>query len=348
MDKWQLRQYAFGSIKESGIVKGLGGRGYDAMLDLLDKVREYGKDSEPDLGLRAFAYLFRRLGPPNSGCEPQYLARYVIPTPNDGINLIFNIGTEISIDVVARKEIASSYLDWYFTPIRAWWKRCNDWAMANLNKVVYDQSYGMMSEEMQQLFAPFLEKDLKEWELTLPQERQQIFIDGREKGKKSVFTKTDQQDFFQWKALQSEVIRSKYKDVEAFPLPSGNFETIYQWHLNLHTETDNDAAIIMFTAVNDTIRELIKPVLIDGVYCNVFGSVEVVSDETVQKEAQERVWEHAGNGFIEYDLTDYPNWLSMCIMAREKGNGDIQKGFQKVFAPHKNADIMMGRNKKPK
>lgn len=347
MDNLKLSQYEFGAIAESGAVKGLNGKGYDAMLDLYNHLRIYGKEDENDIGLHAFAYLFRRLGPPKGGCNPQKLAYYRIPC-NDKIFLAITLGTEIEIEVHAEKELAISYLDWFFAPIKTWFDNCTDWCIENKQQVIYDQSYALMDAEKQEKFAPYLEADLKRWELTLPQERQDNLNNLRAKGT-SIYTVTDKNDFFAWKAVESEQFRNEYKEIEAFPLPSGDFETIYCWHKNLHETTLVPFVRDMYKVVNDTIRELLKPVLIDGVYCNIFGSVEIVGDETTAKEADGRKWKHAGNGFIEYDLHDYANWNDLCLMARSKGNGDIQLGFQKFFAPQKNADLLINRkNRKVK
>lgn len=347
MANLKLTQYEFGSIAENGVVKGLNGKGYDAMLDLYNHLRIYGKEDEKDIGLHAFAYLFRRLGPPKGGCNPQKLAHYRIPC-SDNIFLAITLGTEIEIEVYADKKIAVNYLDWFFAPIKAWFDNCTDWCIENKQQVIYDQSFGFMPADKQEKLGPYLEADLKRWELTLPLDRQKAFQKLRNK-EEVVFTVTDKNDFFAWKAIESEQFRNEYKEIDPFPIPSGDFDTIYAWHKELHENTLVSVARDMYKCVNDTIRELLKPVLIDGVYCNIFGSVEVVGDENTAKEADSRKWKHAGNGFIEYDLHDYENWNSMCMMAREKGNGDVQLGFQKFFAPHKNADLLINRkNRKVK
>lgn len=343
MDKQKLRQYEFGMLKEHGPLKGLAGKGYDAELDLLKRIEAQGKNSVADLGMHAFTYLFRRLGPPKGSCERKYIVRYVIPTSDPDVIIGINLGSEINIEIIAEKTVRKDYLTWFFASINEWYERCNQWAIATHNNAIYDQTFGLLPAEKQEFFAPFLENDLKIWESELPQERVEAFKKSRGKGKSVGFTKQDKDDFFAWKGLINNRLRDEYKEIEPFPIPSGSFQDIYNWHVSLHTCTENKSAERVFNAVNEILDELMQPVMIDSVACNLLGSVNLELSEEKVVIAQERDWVHSCNGFIEYDLSDYANWVDMCLLAREKGKGNVQLGFQKIFALQKNAD-----NNRPK
>lgn len=337
----KLRQYDFGSISGCAVVKGIKGMGYDATLDFLGKAELYGKGESENIGLSCFSYLFRRLGPPKGGNKRQYLARYILPTEDKDIYLAINLSTQVDFEVIADKKLAKEYLDWYFSPVIEWSESFSDWA-AEKGEFIYDKAFAMLPKEKQDKAAKYLENDISLWESTLSDEDKSVLNSRRELGK-PVHTKEDTEAFFTWKAERVNKLREEYAIENPFPIPSG-YKKVAEWHNKIHSEANCEAAKRIYAAVNSLLGELIKPVLINGVFCNVFGAINALDDEDSIKEANERNWIHLGNGFIEYDLVDYRRWVDLCGIAREVGDGDIQKGFDKIFSRYKNARKLKKRN----
>lgn len=339
-------QIPFGKLRDFVFIQDKAGKGYDAHIDLHAAVRNQGKENDMDLGVKAFAYLFRRLGPPKGGFPKAYLGEWVINTSNEDIVLKISCGTDITIKVIGRESLATSYMDWFFAPIKAWFDDCGAWAIETHKKAIYGSTFPQLPKEQQEIMIPFFNADLTAWENEfLSEERKAELIVNREKNP-TVPQLFDEEyiAFFQWKAKECDTLREEYIRINPFPVPSGEFATIYQWHKEIHTNSDNESAKQVYTAIQETLTELFKPLVIEGCYFNLLGLFEE-NESTEEKEAEAKSldWVHTGNGFIEYDLKDYNRWMQSCQLAAEIGKGDVQAGFDKVLAGHKNARLHKGR-----
>lgn len=325
MSEFKLTQHEFGKLKEYGVIKGLNDKGYDATLDLF-RYLPNPDESRECLGFAAYTYLVRRLGPPISGSEPTKIGRYVLSTPNPKIVVRIDIDTDVHIEILAEKTLGKEYLNWYFAPVIAWWNDCFHWAIETHNKAIYDSSISIMSGEKKEFIAPYFNQDIELWKGTLD-EKTLAEIEKRKGLGKNPFDKAMGESFFEWKSKECDILREEYKETNSFPIPSGSFSDVYNWHKEKHSE---GVGKVFFDAVNGLIEELLKPVPLGNTAFNILG---FHSTETEKAD----VWQFAGNGFIEYNLTDYKLWVDTCMLATEMGNGDMQRGFNKAFAPHKNA-----------
>lgn len=95
-------------------------------------VEAWGEDANyADSGLTAFAYLWRRFGPPTMGSDPyKDLCRYLIGTPMPGVYLMLNLkGSPLAYGVgyTATEEVH----DLIRRPEAEYWTKVSQWAAEN-------------------------------------------------------------------------------------------------------------------------------------------------------------------------------------------------------------------------
>jgi hypothetical protein len=324
-----LKQYESGQMEQEIYMAQLPQAArYDIQLDFTEKhkARRNGSAYTPaDL----FTYLFARLGPTGSSCDPnKVFARYRLSTRIEGLAIEINIVGMPTIFM--SKEIAIRYHDWRLKPIRAWWKRLTLWS--GEEGKYYDQSVLSLKGDDKGKFELLIAADLVEYKKTLPELQAQLLN----------FEDMDSADkFWKWKVERNKKIMEEFEKREPLPIASGTFEEVYQWHHDTHVHTiegDDTIGFDVFAAVNEVLDDLFRPVQLGGLAIDMFGRC---GDDVLNELGFAPLWTHTGNGFIEKDIEagKYNQFIDCMAIAFEVGKGDLIDGLNTVFLKYKNARV---------
>jgi len=192
----------------------------------------------------ALVYFYRRFGFTEHGSDAdKWLCRYVLPTAVDGLWINFSfggvncyIGTSMS-DVLEEK-----YHNAERRLVTEWWERCNQWADGRE--------------------TPLLVSPMENISLFVDQAETWLTAQGiTEELTEEQWSKTWSGPYYKHRKAHNDRVRDAYKQIE--PFPERDAPNISEFGKSCET------------AVENVLRDLLRPVAVRDVYINVLGHADL-------------------------------------------------------------------------
>lgn len=295
----------------------------------------YLGDKAKGNGLNAFAYLFRRFGTSINISQPNFLATYILTTPNKHVKVLLALGESITFAVIMNGVMVDSYVAALNTPIFEWIDAFFDYTEKEYGTLPYDFQMTLSGRYAERI-KPYLISDLTAYIESLPN-GSELMESANKLGKNdlinamySVIGEEVKVAFFQKKADYANELASGYIKENPHPLfleGKTLFECIELIHSNEFIDIHN--------AVAETVKELEKVVSIDGVGFNLYGKVEVSEDTNYAP-----LWKNTGLPFIENYINrkDYGRFMEIMYLALDTDAGLVHT-LNKFCLPLRNAFV---------
>ena len=278
-------------------------KGFDAKL-IFDKLIGTGINAS-----NAFTYLFRRFGPTLLGYDSEHLHSWLFKHGSICLSVTISSPSDILVEVLAHENISNAYYEWFYAPAKAWHESFSKWAEEQ-QEGIYDAAFGALAQSEQQRLGKYLEADIQLWKsMKIDQDENWEMI--MEKGK---MCKAQVIEFFEWKKERVLSLKNEFVKENPFPIPSGEMEEIYQWHRNLHHESDWD---VLYDWVESAIEDLLQPTVIGGYLFNINGVMQFDNQEAEKYSdtAYKNIYKHSGAGDVSVLVRNHDKWAEVIQQA---------------------------------
>lgn len=287
-------------------------------------------------GLNAFAYLFRRYGTSINISQPNFLGTYILDTPSKHVKVLLALSENITFAVIMNSVMVDTYVASLNTPIFEWIDKLFDSMEKEHNTLPYDFQMTVSGRYASRV-QPYLLRDLTAFVESLPNGSELIESANKTENNDivaalySAIGETLKEKFFQEKADYANELTVNYAKENPHPLFIEG-KTLFENMESIHTSE----FVEIHNAINETIKELEKPININGAAFNIYGKVEV-SEETPSVP----LWRNTGLPFIEDYITDrkdYARFMEIMYLALDTDAGLVPT-LNKFCLPLRNAFV---------
>ncbi|MHD0644140.1 hypothetical protein ACYPKM_00720 [Pseudomonas aeruginosa] len=263
----------------------------------------YGEEKALDYG-NALAYLFHRFGPPNGACSAEkMLCRYILTTTMPGMMLVItphpSNAADLTIHFLVPKEAYEGVAqhdrkpqeEWVFRAIlEACEAGCPEWATA------WMQTYNTLRQQKPEL------PEAISWEQTLAT----LLSEELALSEHSEHAKA----FWEWRRQAIVTLEQK----EGFPMLLNRDSFLSSWD-------DKDPLLPFAQAAIQTLKNLDRPVIVDGVPINIRGVTQGFSKAVACNK-------NAGTPLLPVAAEAPEQFSDFLKLADTLGNGDKQAGIK--------------------
>lgn len=244
-----------------------------------------------------FAYLFRRFGYPIHGWDSDKdICSYTLTTPLSDVCLWVNIKSGVDFGYMISQELDDICLREDRAPYEAWHSRFDIWAKSKGYQPLYRWSGHTTQEDLDAVGDPWMAaRGLTEDQLT----------------------DAIMNEFWTEQDAKLKVWREEYAAIDPWPVRR---DSIY-----------GETRIKVWSALEQAMRELLRPVQVDSTVIDIFGQVDSFGP---LKHVKESPMAGLGIGWL-YDIYEdkqkRESWWNAVGSIRKVGRGDLLAGIETLL-----------------